>query len=501
MCVSVLIGPGALIRAENSAPASVFPRGNASDERLAEALEDFIPNVLEHCASPGLIVTVARYGDVIYSDTFGFADLKEQTPMSADAAFKGGSMGKVYVAIAVMQLVEQGRLQLDAPVNDYLKTFQVINPLGERGITVRDLLTHRSGLASNPAGGAHLNAPQALAEHLRDAFAADRNEAYYGTWMPRFSARVGEKYQYSNLGIATLGYLVELTNPEQVDLSTYIETHIMQPLGMSSSQYPAVQDQEHIRADLYARIPKGYTGYRAFHVEGPALFAPEFPAGNGIHTADEHIRLLLAFMQGGEYQGHRILQKESVDAMLEPHSARDDDEHVGLVWWLRNIGEDTFSFGHPGGIVFEWSNNFRAFPNLDVAYVVATNQWPMAGTRYKEAELIELFIIGWLQEERELGRPPEFRPWAWKTSYVAGLMFGDALGFLALDETLPVDTVEEMLDGAEYPGRFDESGFRAGLQTIQSAPRDVEVIRALIEEGDQFVNEYERRIITTLLGN
>lgn len=188
--------------------------------------------------------------------------------MTPRTAFHSGSMGKVYTATAVMQLVEQGVMSLDEPINHYLRDFQITNPLGDRGVTLRDLLTHRSGLAGNAAGSDYLP-PKPLAQHVKETYARGTFKEYS---KPLWSAKVGEKPQYSNLGLATLGYLVEVTNPERLTFSQYVQKHIIDPLGMTSTQYPPVQDAEHVRPEIYSAMSKGYARFGPVHLPTPAIY-------------------------------------------------------------------------------------------------------------------------------------------------------------------------------------------------------------------------------------
>ena len=180
-----------------------------SDKRLIEALRSYIPHTMKQSRTPGLSISLARHGKVIWEQGFGFADLENKTPMTAENTFRSGSMAKTYTATAVMQLVEQGIIGLHDPVNKYIKDFQVVNPLGDREITFNDLLTHRSGLTNNMAGCRFVK-PRSLNEHLKDGYAQKMFKIYNGTVLPRWSAKVGEKFRYSNFGIATL-LSVEMT--------------------------------------------------------------------------------------------------------------------------------------------------------------------------------------------------------------------------------------------------------------------------------------------------
>src|SRR6185295_14025990 len=228
-----------------------------NEKALIAALKEDIPQILRLVGTPGLNLAIARRGQVIYEDGFGYADLARKIPMTAATVTHSGSMGKTYTATAVMQLVEQGVLGLDAPVNQYLSGWKIVNPLGGRDVTVRDLLTHRSGLAGNGAWSV-LHSPKPLAEHVPEAHAKERNDFYGGAASPTWTAKAGEKYQYSNLGIATLGYLVQLTNPEKLSFSDYVQRHIIDPLGMTSTQFPPVQDRAYIRPDIWANMSTGY---------------------------------------------------------------------------------------------------------------------------------------------------------------------------------------------------------------------------------------------------
>ena len=164
------------------------PGLSPSDLRLIAALRDYIPHVLRQNGTPGLNLAVARHHQIIWRAGFGYADLERKTPMTPRTVFHSGSMGKTYTATAVMQLVEQGVMELDQPVNRYLKDFQIKDPLGDREVTLRDLLTHRSGLTGNAAGSDYLP-PQPLAQHVKETYGRTAFREYSGA-IPLWSAKV-----------------------------------------------------------------------------------------------------------------------------------------------------------------------------------------------------------------------------------------------------------------------------------------------------------------------
>jgi len=455
------------------------------EARLIETLKADIPHLLRLVGTPGLNLAIARRGQVIWEAGFGYADLERRIPMTAATVTHSGSMGKTYTAIAAMQLVEQGILDLDVPVNRYLGGFSIVNPLGGREVSVRDLLTHRSGLAPNAAWSVLRN-PKPLGEHLREAYAKERNDFYAGASSPTWSAKAGEKYQYSNLGIATLGYLVEVANPERLSFPDYVQRHLIDPLGMTSTQFPAVQDSAHIRPDIWARMSRGYAGLGPTRIPTPDIYFEDHPAGTVVTKPGDHIRVLLAMQHDGRHNGYQLLKPETVRAMLTPYQVTGADAEfpssgVGLVWNLQDWNQPNRSFGHSGAHMWGWTNHYVAYPGLDLAVAVFMNQWSLPddgqGARYREARLIIDLVHSWIEREaagklRTL--PP--RSWAWKVSYVQGLMMVESTnGALGIKEPLSAATIDRMVRGAA-PRRnrdsapvWDPAGFRAGIADLTAA--------------------------------
>jgi CubicO group peptidase (beta-lactamase class C family) len=487
----------------------------SSDAQLIAALKADIPEILRLVGTPGLNLAIARRGQVIWEDGFGFADLERRIPMTAATVTHSGSMGKTYTAIAVMQLVERGALELDAPVNRYLPGWKIVNPLGGREVTVRDLLTHRSGLASNAAWSVLRN-PAPLAEHLPRAYARERNDFYGGAIIPTWTAKAGEKYQYSNLGIATLGYLVEVANPERLSFSNYVQRHLIDPLGMRSTQFPAVQDSAHIRPEIWARMSRGYSGLGTMRIPTTTIYFEDHPAGTVVTTPSDHIRVLLAMMGNGRYGGHQLLQPATVTQMLTPYQETGADAEfprtgVGLVWNLTDWGKPTRSFGHAGAHMWGWTNLYIAYPELDVALAVFMNQWALPndgqGGRYREASLIVNFVRSWVERERAgTLRPVAARSWAWKVAYVQGLMVVESNGALGIREPLSAATVETMIRGAaprtDRPGQvgWDPDGFRAGLADMASAELTPAGIAAFLRSDRLKILPEELPLIALELG-
>ena len=418
-------------------------------------------------------------------------------------------MGKTYTATAIMQLVERRVIGLDDPINRYLKDFQIMNPKGEREITFRDLLTHRSGLSTNAAGSRFVT-PKPLPEHVRDGAGQKMFKIYNGTLFHRWSAKVGERYQYSNFGMAILGYLVEITNPEGVSFSEYVQKNIMDPLGMTSSQYPPVQDIEHVRKDIYDRFSSGYAQFGAVDIPTPAIYFADYPAGTVVTIPRDHIKLLLAYLNEGTYNGYQLLKPETVKLMLTPQiEGALGDINLGLTWMLENIGKLDFNFNHGGAHMFGWTNNFRAYPKQGLAIAIFTNHWPMQQNRYKEHKVIFDFISTWLKyEEPNLDRAPSSPDWAWKTSYVIGLITVDQLkGALGIEDPLSEEMINAMAEGAmlrsssaNSSSGWDPEGFRAGVADLMLVTMTIPNIQAFVKSDKCRVTPEELSKIYKELG-
>jgi CubicO group peptidase (beta-lactamase class C family) len=492
-----MVGPTLLKPAEAAGMAPV-DTVTAADQRLIEALADYIPHVMRLTGAPGLNLAVARRGRIIWEAGFGVADLATATPMTAGTVAHSGSMAKVYTSVAALQLVDRGAIALDGPINDYLKGLKVENPLGDRPITVRDLLTHTSGLNENAAGSMYRR-PPALADHVRDGYAKATFRSYRGSWLPRWGYKVGAQFSYSNFGMATLGLVVEQANPDGLSFSDYMIRHVIEPLGMASTQFPPVQAAPAVRQDLIERFSTGYAALGHVVVPTPTIYLADFPAGTVVTTPGDHIRLLMMIANGGRWGEHQVLQPRTAAAMVtqggDPASALPDPPRLfGLGLLLADPDTPSFSFGHGGAHMFGWVNDFRACPGLDFAYAVFTNHWTILPTRTNEATMIGDFIKSWVRNEIggvEVERGPEQTNRAWQTSYVAGLVLTEQLmGLLGIEEALSDEAVARLadearihLESANASSGWNPDAFRQGCADMAAVPMTIEDLRQAAGDG------------------
>ena len=297
---------------------------------------------------PGAVVVVVTRDGRVFAKGYGFSDIGAKKPFTADATLvRPGSISKLFTGIAVMQLVDAGRLDLDRDVNGYID-FAIPTPQGGVPVTLRRLLTHRAGFE----------------EHAKGLFSRNREPEPLGRWLaknlPQRLFPHGDVEAYSNYGLALAGYVVERVSGEPY--ASYIQRHILDPLGMSHStfQQPLPDDLEPLMAKGYRRSDKPPLTF--FETIAAA------PAGALSATGEDMGRFIRALMNGGELDGVRILPKVLLDQMMAPGNATSAG-YLGLVFLGSKIaGHDLI--GHDGETMTFFSE-LRFFPERGVGIFVS----------------------------------------------------------------------------------------------------------------------------------
>ena len=207
-----------------------------------------VSEILNRWPTVGLAVGVVRNGSLEFFHGHGVADIGSNTPITEDTVFRIASITKTFTAIAVMQLWEQGLIDLDAPANDYLRAFRLVPAKASfRPATVRHLLTHTAGIREvlHPSGLLRL---RDLGETVKVGRRVPSLAEYYQGAL-RIDAEPGTRCMYTNHGFATLGQIVEDVTGQP--LADYFRDRIFGPLGMT--------DTDLTRSDrIRARLATGY---------------------------------------------------------------------------------------------------------------------------------------------------------------------------------------------------------------------------------------------------
>lgn len=303
-----------------------IPSANAPLEltaaNLANEIDPLMAEWIDKHKGPGAVVVVVTRDASVFAKGYGFSDINAKEPFTTGATLvRPGSISKLFTGIAVMQLVDEGKLDLDRDVNAYLD-FTVPTPDGGVPVTLRLLLTHRAGFE----------------EHVKGVLSKDREPEPLGRWLTKhLPLRLfpqGDVPAYSNYGIGLAGYIVERVSGEPYVV--YIQRHILDPLGMSHSTF-----QQPLPDTLAPLMAKGYHASDQPPLEFFETIA-DSPAGALSATGTDMGRFLRALMNGGVLDGVRILPKARLDEMMAPSTATAGD-FLGLVFLGKKSPATTLS--------------------------------------------------------------------------------------------------------------------------------------------------------------
>lgn len=277
-----------------SAPPVASSSPQLSQPEVDAWLDGYLPYALQSGDIAGAVIVVVKDGKILTERGYGYADIARRKPVDPRTTlFRPGSIAKLFTWTAVMQLVEQRKLDLDRDINAYID-FK-IPPFGGRPVTLRNLLTHTGGFAEVSKNVMFYDPAQLqpLGAYLKD----------------RLPARItapGLTPAYSNYGCALAGYIVERVSGESFD--DYVERHIFTPLNMQHSTF-----RQPLPSRFASAMARTYTSASApptaYELVGPA------PAGSLASTGDDMARFMIAHLQDGLLDGNRILQPATAQAM------------------------------------------------------------------------------------------------------------------------------------------------------------------------------------------
>src|SRR5262245_56646005 len=337
--------------------AGIVPDGRPEDvglssERL-QRINDVVQQYIDSNQISGGITVVSRRGRVAHFEAQGLMDIESRTPMQKDAIFRIASMTKPVTGVAILMLMEEGRLRLTDPVSRFIPEFKAMKvamakPLppsqagpnrqpprdpdiytvpADREITIRDLLTHTSGLESGGWGTAEANriAPRKTNDHL----------AHY---VPQLGSvpldfQPGSQWRYSPLaGLDTLGRVVEVVSGQTFD--QFLKQRIFDPLQMKDTSFVPTEDRLKRVVTLYRRGQKGDLE----RIETPDWLATRtlFSGAGGLwSTAEDYLQFAQMLVNGGVLNGVRLLSPRTVDLMATNHVA---DMYTGIGQRLQGMG-------------------------------------------------------------------------------------------------------------------------------------------------------------------
>ena len=322
----VLVSLLAVVPAAAQVPAGAPDDVGLSAKRL-ERIGEMIQRAIDTKQISGAVTVVARRGRVAHFEARGLMDIEANAPMRKDTIFPIASMTKPVTAVAILMLVEEGKVRLSDPVSRFIPEFKdtkvamprsgsaggdgaIYTVPAKREVTVHDLITHTSGLGS---GGAASGATARIAPRDLTGTVAD--------WAARLGAapldfQPGTRWAYSGLaGIDTLGRIVEVASGLTFD--EFLRQRIFEPLGMKDTAFNVPEDQKERVVTLYSRTPDGlelrpvpeWVATTTLHGGGGGLWS----------TAEDYLQFAQMLVNGGELNGTRLLGSRTVALMASNH--------------------------------------------------------------------------------------------------------------------------------------------------------------------------------------
>lgn len=300
-----------------------------SSKRLETAHEVFKANV-EAKRSPGSVLLIARNGKIAFYDAVGFQDRAAGTPMKKDSIFRIASMSKPITTVAAMILAEEGKIDVGAPVAQYLPEFKdvKVGPEGappKRPMTIQDLMRHTSGLTYGLFG----NSPVDQMYRKAPIFTAPSLEAMVKTIasMPLLH-QPGEFWEYS-VGVDVLGRVVEVASGK--DLDTFVHERITGPLKMADTGF-------WVKPESLSRLAKA-DGAQNAPFEDATKKPNIFSGGGGmLSTAGDYARFCQMLLNGGELEGVRILSPKTIALMTSDQLDSKVERHTPVALALTSFG-------------------------------------------------------------------------------------------------------------------------------------------------------------------
>ncbi len=329
-------------------------------DAFTQYLDARVPRLMNQYDVPGASLALVRDGDLVWSGAYGYADLERERKMTVDAVYRVESISKSVTAWGVMRLVEQGRVDLDDPVQQHLEDWELPDNIGQE-VTVRRLLSQSAGMPLGPIGVEAEYAPQSERPSLRDYLAQEA----------RLVREPGSGFLYSNVGFNLLELLIEEVTGR--DFAAYLADEVLDPLGMQDASF--AWDET-----LHPLIP---TGYELQGTPVPPYVYPANAAGGLLASVEDIARFVSAEMTGPTDADHTVLGQESIRQLHAP---------VVDISGIYGVVADSYGFGHfvetlpdgrwavwHGGQGHGWMTHFHAVPASGDGIVILTNSersWP-----------------------------------------------------------------------------------------------------------------------------
>lgn len=316
-------------------------------------LDEMIRREMSDKNLPGISIALVEDSQIVWQQGYGFSDPNTKTPITDDTIFRVGSVSKLFTDIAVMQLVEKSKLDLDAPVTKYLPDFKPRNPFN-KPITLRQLMSHRAGLVREPPVGSYFDSSDATLDETVKSL--NQTALVY---------EPETKLKYSNAGLAVVGYVLEKTQKQL--FADYLKRTLLDPLGMKNSSFKPTPE-----------ITKNLAKARMWTVFGKTFDAPTFelgiaPAGSMYTTTTDLAAFTSAIFAANNNSPGAFLKKQTLEQMWTPQFAASGQKTgAGIGFFVSDL-EGHRKVGH-GGAIYGFSTQLGILPEDRIGVVVVATE-------------------------------------------------------------------------------------------------------------------------------
>lgn len=365
---------------------------------ISDLLFDFYIKVLMKIGhKPSIAAGIIYNNTLVWSKGYGYYDIENQKHATKDTLYLQASVSKTVTATAIMQLYEKGKFNLSDDVNDYLP-FKLRNPNHpDLPITFEMILSHRSSLADDnlywlclsylPGDPDCIDYPYPWFEEY---FTPNGSAYSSSTWS---DAKPGEEYYYANVGFSLIGYLVEILSNQ--NFNDYCKEHIFEPLQMYNSSFRL---KDHNISNIAVPYEFKNGGYFRHPQYGIHLIYPAITLRTSI---EEYSHFIIAHMNGGVYNGVRILNESTVELMHTAHFSPDDKYNYGLGWQITRKPFGKIQISHSGGYVGAL-DIVTIKPDKNIAVILFSNELDseLLGTKIERYAFSHIYKALFLKANR-----------------------------------------------------------------------------------------------------
>ena len=333
--------------------AQITPAPRRDYGAVADQLERLIDREMHAQGLPVVSIALVDDQQVVWSRGFGMVDSAARKLAGPETVYRVGSVSKLFTDVAIMQLVEQGKVDLDAPVTTYVTAFHPHNPYG-RPITLRQLMSHRAGLVREPPIGNYFDS---TSPPLAATIASLNGTTL--VYPPETHTK------YSNAAIAAVGYVLERMSGKP--FATALSAAVLEPLGMSMSGFEPTP-----------ALTRNLAPATMWTLDGRTFPAPTFqlgiaPAGSMYTTVTDLARFVSALFAGGRGSNGQLLKPETIAQMWTPQFARAGERTgYGIGFRLGSL-DGRRSIGHDGAI-YGFATTLQALPDEKLGVIIVTTR-------------------------------------------------------------------------------------------------------------------------------